>query len=245
MGNSPDVELPARKLSKGVLSFVTHQFVGTLGIDLLAGYLTGFVFDVFRLLGKPQPSHRMYWILTGTPYYPVQIGLALTLGYAIGRRVRHRAMLWVWVLPLAYLTYALIAIPTLVPQWIPPQYQAGVGESRFKHYFGWGCGDSHPCFDQNAITVLFYIAAAYSIGALLARRSRQHLNPATRIQFWVLSALGVLFLVVAASELEWGLQGGWQWIYLSPIVVAAGIGGFLLFYAALVRAPTDNAADSS
>lgn len=150
-----------------------HQFIGYLGIVILASYLTAYVFDVLHFFGKPYPSKTMYWILSGTPYYPVQIGVGLTLGWLIGRRVRHWAMLWVWVLPLACLIYAVFTIPTLAPNWIPPAFQAGVGESRLKHYFGWGCGGVRPCFDQNAFTLPFYGAAAYSIGALLARKLRK------------------------------------------------------------------------
>src|SRR5580704_11189287 len=108
------------KQSQGGLLSRLHQFIGTFGVIILATYLTAYLFDVVHLFGKPFPSKTMSWILTGTPYYPVQIGLGLLLGWLIGRRVLHRAMLWVWVLPFAYLSYAIIAIPTLVPKLIPP-----------------------------------------------------------------------------------------------------------------------------
>jgi hypothetical protein len=96
------------RTSPHVLWFVVHQYIATLGIDIFAEYLLGYGFDVLQLFGKHFPQHTMYWILTGTPYYPVQIGLGLLLGWLIGRRVQHRAMLWVWVLPCIYLTYALL-----------------------------------------------------------------------------------------------------------------------------------------
>jgi hypothetical protein len=104
--------------------------IGTVGIDILAGFLVAYVFDALQFFGMQLPHKTMFWILTGTPYYPVQIGLGLLLGWSIGRRVQHRTMLWVWILPSIYLMYALIAIPALVPWLIPPEYQAGVGESR-------------------------------------------------------------------------------------------------------------------
>lgn len=217
-------------LSKGTVSFIVHQFIATLGIDIFAGFLTAYVFDVLRLFGKNLPQHTKFWILTGTPYYPVQIGLGLLVGWLVGRHVRHRAMLWVWVLPVAYLTYALIAIPTLVPQLIPPEYQAGIGESRFTHYFGWGCGDVHPCFDQNAITVLFYIAIAYSIGGLIARKLPTRPRVASRREFWVFLVVGVIFLLVALLELVLTIQYGWSWIYLGIVAIPAGIGAFLILY---------------
>jgi hypothetical protein len=223
------------KLGQSLLAFVLHQYIGTLGIDVLAGFLVAYVFDVLRLFGKYFPSHTMYWIMTGTPYYPVQIGLGLLLGWSISRRVRHRAMLWVWILPLAYLTYAIIAIPTLVPHWIPPEYQAGVGESRFKHYFGWGCGEVHPCFDQNAITVFFYIAAAYSIGALLARKVPTRVPSNSSAEIWKSLALAFVFLFVTVLEIVLTVRQGWKSIYLPVVVTPAGICAFMVLYAFMLH----------
>lgn len=224
-----------RKLSQGVVVFILHQFVGSLGIVIFAAYFTAYIFDVLQLIGKPFPSKSMYWILTGTPYYPVQFGLGLFLGWLISRRVHHRAMLWIWVLPFAYLTYALIAIPTLVPQWIPAEYQAGVGESRFKHYFGWGCGTVHPCFDQAAITLPFYAAAAYSIGALLARKVPKRSRPASRWEFRAFSTTGIIFLLISVLEFVRVTQQGWRSIYLGLVAMPAAIGVFLILYAITLR----------
>ena len=82
-----------RTVSKDAALFALHQYVGTLGIDVLAGYLTGYFFDVLRLFGKTFPQRTMFWILTGTPYYPVQIVLGVSVGWIVGRRAKHRAML--------------------------------------------------------------------------------------------------------------------------------------------------------
>ena len=224
----------------GALLFGLHQFMGTLGIIILATYLTAYLFDVARLFGKPFPPGTMHRILTGTPYYPVQIGLGLLLGWLIGRRVPHRAMLWVWVLPFVYLTYAIIAIPTLVPRLIPPAYQAGIGESRWKHYFGWGCGGVHPCFDQAAITLLFYAAAAYSIGALLARKILKHRHLASRREFWTFVITGFIFVLISALELALTIRQGWKSIYLGVVMMPLAIGGFLILYAVLLRRRLDS-----
>ena len=227
-----------------MLSFVLHQFIGTLGVDIFAGFLLGYCFDVIGLFGKHFPLRSMLWILTGTPYYPVQIGLGLLLGWSIGRRVQHKAMLWVWVLPFAYLVYAIIAIPTLVPHWIPPEYQAGVGESRFKHYFGWGCGEVHPCFDQNAITVLFYIAAAYSIGALLARKVPTRLPSNSPAEIWKSLTLGFVFLFVTVLEIVLTVRHRWKSSYLPLVVTPAGISAFMMLYAFMLhrQSPRSNSA---
>ncbi len=82
------------KPTHAVVSLIVHQYIGTLGIDILAGFLVAYGFDVFQLFGKHFPPRIISWILTGTPYYPVQIGLGLVLGWSIGRRLQHRAMLW-------------------------------------------------------------------------------------------------------------------------------------------------------
>jgi hypothetical protein len=212
---------------------VLHQFIGYFGIVILASYMTAYVFDVLHLLGRPYSSRAMYWILSGTPYFPVQVGLGLTLGWLIGRRVPHWAMLWVWVLPLARLVYEILAIPTLVPNWIPPAFQAGIGESRLKHYFGWGCGGVRPCFDQNAFTLPFYCAAAYSIGALLARKLRKGV-PAKRKDFWIFLPTGIAFLLVGLLELVQTVQQGWQPFYFGLVAMPAAIGAFLVLYAVML-----------
>jgi hypothetical protein len=221
------------KLGQGALLFILHQFIGTVGIVILASYLTAYVFDVIGLFGKTFPSAMMYRLLTGTPYYPIQFSLGLSLGWLIGWRVQHRAMLWVWILPFVNLTYAVIAIPTLVPKLIPPAYQAGIGESRWTHYFGWGCG-GHPCFDQPAITLLFYVSVVYSIGAFLARRVPR-LYPSSNLRgSWGFLAIGFVFLFVAVLELVRVIQHGWEWIYLGPVMMP-GIAAFLMLYAATLR----------
>lgn len=227
-----------RGIGRGTLLFILHQYIGTLGITILSAYLTAYVFDLLRVFGKSFPAKTMYWILTGTPYYPVQISLGLLLGWLIGRRVRHRAMLWVWILPLAYLSVAVVAIPTLVPNWIPPAYQAGVGESRWKHYFGWGCGGLHPCFDQAAITLLFYAAAAYTIGALLARKIPKRDRPASRRESWIFVIGGFLFVFISVFEWVQAIQQGWKAIYLGLVAMPLGIGAFLLLYAVFLRRRT-------
>jgi hypothetical protein len=209
---------------------VLHQFIAYFGIVILASAMTAYVFDVIRLLGKPYPSKTMYWILSGTPYFPVQIGLGLALGWMIGRRVWHWAMLWVWVLPLARLVYAIFAIPTLAPNWIPPAFQAGIGESRWKHYFGWGCGGVRPCFDQNAFTEPFYCAVAYSVGALLARKLRKT-PPAIRKDSYLFLSTGIVFLLVGLLELVQTVQQGWKSYYLGIVAMPAAIGAFLVLYA--------------
>lgn len=144
---------------KPVLIFLLHQTIGTVGVLVVAPILTGFVFDLLRLFDRTYSLGYLHWLLTGTPYFPVQIALALFLGWSLGIKLRHRSMLWVWVLPLGALCAALVALPTIVSLGL---------QSRLLHFFAWGCRPENDCFDQLAITLPFYIAASYSIGALVA-----------------------------------------------------------------------------
>jgi hypothetical protein len=122
------------------LKFVLHQFIGVWGITFSAGVVTGLALDILMLFGKTYPSGYIYWLLSGRPCFPIQISLGMLLGWIFSRHLWHRTMVWVWVLPCAYLCYAVVAIPTLTPHLVPPEFQAGAGESRFWHYFGSGCG---------------------------------------------------------------------------------------------------------
>lgn len=225
------------RLVAGGVSFIVHQFISTSGIDIFAGFLVAYVFDVLRLFGMRFPQKVMFWILTGTPYYPVQIGLGLLLGWSIGRRVQHRTMLWVWIVPSIYLMYALIAIPTLVPRSnpFPQEWQAGVGESRFKHYFGWGCGAYHPCFDQAAITLFFYTAVAYSIGALLARKVPKRFRSHDVTEIWKSLIVAFIFLFFAVLEIVLTVRQGWKSSYLPLVVTPAGISALMLLYAQMLH----------
>ena len=117
---------------------------------------------------------------------------------------------------------------------------AGIGESRWKHYFGWGCGGVHPCFDQAAITLLFYAAAAYSIGALLARKILKHRHLASRREFWTFVITGFIFVLISALELALTIRQGWKSIYLGVVMMPLAIGGFLILYAVLLRRRLDS-----
>jgi hypothetical protein len=156
---------------KAILVFAMHQFMGTIGVAFTAA--TG-IFCAFEILRPINPglftSRNASWILTGLPWFPLQIGTALWVGWTLSRRFHHRSMLWVWVLPFAFLFYALLAIPTMTPSVVPPMFQAGVGQSRLSHYFGWGCRPDDRCTDQLGITMPFYASVFHSVGAFFGRR---------------------------------------------------------------------------
>jgi len=170
---SPPQKSDGESRLKSVLIFVMHQLLGTWGIALFAYFLGSSVLELFGLFGRPYSMRPLHWILTETPFFPVQIALGLYSGWLLGRRLKHRSMLWVWILPGLVLSYALVAVPTLTPALTSVLDQSG---GPLSHYFGWGCQPKNRCLDQLLITMPFYAAVAYSLGAWLARKL-----PKTRI----------------------------------------------------------------
>jgi hypothetical protein len=144
---------------KTILIFLMHQLISTIGVMVVAGSLTSVVISVLRLFGWTPPEHYLSKVLTGSQYFPVQITVAFTLGWVVRHRFRHQVMLWVWVIPAAFLIYLMIALPTTAA--------ALASDSRFMHFFGRGCQIESHCFDQVGATLPFYASVAYSIAALI------------------------------------------------------------------------------
>lgn len=132
-------------------AFPFHQILSTIGVLALAGLLT-FVFS---------PSQRARWILTETPYFPVQIALAFFIGLVLPRVLRHWLMKWVWVLPFLILCVSFMLTPLPI-----------VG--RIERFFAWGCRPELGCFIQLAVTLPFYTAASYSVAAFLRGAIQGH-----------------------------------------------------------------------
>ena len=155
--------------TKVLAAFVMHQFFGTWGVAFLAYFLGASIYDVFGFLGRTYSMRPLHWILTETPFFPVQIAVGLYSGWYLGRRLKHRSMLWVWVLPGSVLAYALIAMPNMTPLSSQMSVLAASG-GPLSHYFGWGCPAKDRCLDQLLITMPFYASIAYSVGARLGLR---------------------------------------------------------------------------
>jgi hypothetical protein len=135
-------------------------------------------------LGVKTYISQTQWLLYATPYFPAHVAIALLLGWVLGGTLRARSMLWVWVLPLLTLFSVITSFPRSLAQ--PPvsllqlivlypfqHVMPLVNPStefafRLRYYFGWG--RRFQPVDQVLATVPFYSAAAYSLGALLARR---------------------------------------------------------------------------
>lgn len=132
-------------------TFPLHQIMSSLGVPVLAGFLTFAITSV----------SRARWILTETPYFPVQIGLAFVIGFVLQRYLGHRVMQWVWVLPFLILSVSFVQTPLPFV-------------ARLDRYFGWGCRPELRCFVQLAVTLPFYAAVSYSLAAFLGRALQRH-----------------------------------------------------------------------
>jgi hypothetical protein len=144
-------------LLKSVLIFAIHQVVGTWGIAFTVPYLLASSLDVFAWFGHPVPMRWFHWILTETPFFPVQIGFGLYLGYVVARRFEQRSMQWVWIFPGFILFYCVAAVPKLGIM-APPSLSVQIAQESqnpFWHYFGWGCRPKERCIDQLVITMPF------------------------------------------------------------------------------------------
>jgi hypothetical protein len=149
---------------KSALTFVMHQFLGTWGVAMFAYYLGILTVDFMGVLRLPHAMRPLHWILTETPFFPVQIVLALYSGWYLSRRLEHKSMVWIWVLPGLILSWA---VTTMAVQLSSVFALSG---GAFSHYFGTGCRPKDHCLDQLLITMPFYTAIAYSVGARLGLR---------------------------------------------------------------------------
>jgi hypothetical protein len=239
---NPSLKYPGEesKAELGVI-FVMHQIIAIWVTIRSAPILTVSILKFLRLFGVHVTKTDYYWILVGTPYFPVQITVGLVLGWILGRHLRHRSMRWVWILPCAYLCYAVIAIPTFNPTVTPPDLQAGVGQSRLAHYFGWGCQPVNNCFDQELVTSLFYASAAYSIAAFAAEELTQATVPTTMVQFSLILTVGIVFFASAVCDLIAAVRIRWDWRLVPIAAVPAAMGAYLILLAINTRYPSASA----
>lgn len=108
-------------------------------------------------------SRTVRWILTETPYFPLQIFVGLLWGFQLSRRYRHFAMLWTWSVPATAIVLLVLFAP------LRPVVVSGIESTGFSRFFGWSCLPQNRCFEQVVFTIPFYSASAYSSGAFLAR----------------------------------------------------------------------------
>jgi len=143
---------------KIVLRSVLHQFFCPYALLFITGIITFSVIWMFHGTAKTAS-----YILTGTPYFPIQIAVGAIAGFLVARYFDWPLTRWTWVVPLGILLTSMLFVP-------PPH-----GVSLFGYWFGWS-GASGRVFPplQPGITMPFYLSVTYSLFSLLGERGRNH-----------------------------------------------------------------------
>lgn len=237
---SPVRVKPYASLREFALTLLIHQFVGTLGVVLLAGMFTTIAFELPNPWVHGFARSDVYAALTAVPYFPVQTVVALLLGWLVSDLFAHESMLWVWIFPYIWLVYDFVRSPMVFGMTF---------QSRFSHFFGWGCRPENHGIDQVGVTLPFYAAIAYSIGALVARKM-----PMTSVA--MRRKVSVLVFAIGAAVIGDEIAGfafhfkalialvprGWEWLIVPVGILDAGIGGTLIFFALKFRRNNRNLA---
>ena len=145
-----------------IANFVIQQFLATVGV-LLTAMAT--VWVASPLVQSFDPTFQPNWLLAEIHFFPVQLLVGFACGYRLAPRFETRAGLWVWLIPLASLLYAMSVFA--------PVSVFDGSAARISHFIGTSCDVRQRCFDQLTATAPFYAASAYSLGMLAGRgRSR-------------------------------------------------------------------------
>jgi hypothetical protein len=226
------------------LMFVVHQVIALWVVAVSAPILTASVFNFMHLFGWQHVRSAYSWVLIGTPFFPAHVILGLSLGWLLARSLQERSMLWVWLFPSFAMIYALIAIPTLTPRLVMSGFYAGVVQSRWSHYFGWGCQLGNYCLDQTSFTRPFYASLAYSLAALIAMKTSTPSRRSAVVHYWIVLTVGVIFLVAAIYDTFQSVRlGGWYWQYLPIEGTLAAMGAYLILLA--LSAPDESVGETA
>ncbi len=218
------------------LMFVVHQVIVSWVVVVSAPILTASVLNFMHLFGWQHVRSVYSWVLIGTPFFPAHVVLGLLLGSLLARSLHERSMLWVWLFPSVAMIYALIAIPTLTPRLVMSGSYAGVVQSRWSHYFGWGCQLGNYCLDQTSFTRPFYASLAYSLAAFVALKTFAWSRRSALVQYWMVLIVGVIFLVAAIYDTFQSVRlAGWYWQYLPIEGTVAAMGIYLILLALSAR----------
>jgi hypothetical protein len=158
---------PGHSKVEAVFVFLMHQVIATGIIFFTAATAIGIAADLPRIIGIAiHPSFVRS--VSRPPYFPANLLWAFFLGWSLSGFLRHRTMLWVWVLPCLVLGYLYIRFPNC-----PIDLFRSVcldSPSAYSLFFGPNCAPGTSCLYQLYFTYPFLAAGAYSLGALLARR---------------------------------------------------------------------------
>lgn len=151
------------------LVFLMHQVIAT-GILFFSGTMAVWLAaDLPRIIGIG--IHQSFIrSVTRPPFFPAQILWAFFLGWSLSGCLRHRSMSWVWVLPSVVLGWLFIRFPNCPANLF--RNACLDSPSAYSLFFGPNCAPGGSCLYQLYFTYPFLAAAAYSLGAFLARSSK-------------------------------------------------------------------------
>ena len=222
-----------RRPLKFILTLLGHQFIGTLDALLLGSMLATTAFDFPNPWAHTVTRYELFRALTGfAPYFPIHVIVALLLGWILADLFGHQSMRWIWVGPYAWLVFAFTRLPTVLGLSI---------QERLSHFFGHGCHLENYCADQLLVTLPFYAAVAYSIGAEVQQRIPIR-SPTKRTKVsGIVLAVGIIMLadlVVAIASNHAYFFGLWQrqrLAFLAMLVLLAGVDVSLIIVALKIR----------
>jgi len=162
-----DVSLGSPRLAS---LYVVHLLASTLLTGAAAAWLAVLIYLITYLLShnSGQGFLRFYFV----HLFALNVIAGLLIGYIFNYQ-RRRLPSWVWIIPMVSLTIAIFL-------WHPPSVLGDSFSHTVVYFFGPTCYPlsfrdlfltSIPCFDQLRLTVPFYCAVSYSLGALAARHS--------------------------------------------------------------------------
>jgi len=140
-----------------IITGVLHQAFCPYALVVVTAFLT------FTAVGLIQgTAHTASSLLTMNPFYPAQVVVGLAAGYVVGRHFDWPFARWTWVVPASVLLIATVFAP--VPAGLP----------RLGYLFGWSGVPRRGMVPlQLAVTMPFYLSAAYSLAAWKGKRDRK------------------------------------------------------------------------
>jgi hypothetical protein len=159
--------------------FAKHTLIAMIGSMFVGGFLS---IVIGLVVGRVVPG---YWVLlrllTDVPYSPLFWGSGLPLGFLVNRRTLSGGACWVWIAGILWLGLGALTSyspyrnhPWYNPPWCPPQGCSFLEQIRDNLFDlkGDRCGGSE-CAGEFLFTAPAFCSIAYSIGALLALRSKR------------------------------------------------------------------------
>lgn len=160
---------PSKSRLKQALILIMHQVLATLGVVLWAGVLISAALSIPTFWGHSFFLSELRKVLQATPYYPAEVVVGFLWGWLVWRQFQHRAMLWVWVFPLVTLILGIADDLTRTSE-LYPGFLGLDFRITLARFFGRSCRLEDHCFDQIGMTMPFYAAVSYAIGAWFALR---------------------------------------------------------------------------